>query len=55
MSGKWILAPMMALLSSLCLAAEPLRVANWNDYIDPEVLTAFTRETTSRIENGLEM
>lgn len=51
MPGKWILGPALALIASCCLAAqEPLRVANWNDYIDPEVLTDFTKETGIPIE-----
>lgn len=50
MPAKWILGPLLALLASSCLAAAPLRVANWNDYIDPEVLTDFTRETGIPVE-----
>lgn len=41
---KWIAAPLLA-LSAAAAQAQSLNVANWNDYIDPAVLDAFTRET----------
>lgn len=41
---KWIAAPLLALMVS-AVQAQSLNVANWNDYIDPAVLEAFTRET----------
>ncbi len=40
-----LLAPLLACLLSTANAAETLNIANWNDYIDPEVLSDFTRET----------
>ena len=41
---KWIMAPLLAFALSP-VHAQPLNVANWNDYIDPAVLADFTRET----------
>lgn len=41
---KWIAAPLLALTVAVA-QAQSLNVANWNDYIDPAVLDAFTRET----------
>ena len=45
MFGKWLLAPLLACVLTPALAAESINVANWNDYIDPEVLKDFTKET----------
>jgi len=41
---KWISLPLLA-LSISAAHAQSLNVANWNDYIDPQVLDAFTKET----------
>ena len=42
---KWLLAPLLAIAISPLQAAESISVANWIEYIDPEVLKDFTRET----------
>lgn len=42
--NKWLAAPLLA-LSISAAHGQSLNVANWNDYIDPQVLAAFTRET----------
>jgi len=42
--NKWLAAPLLALSISVA-QGQTLNVANWNDYIDPQVLEAFTKET----------
>lgn len=42
-------APLLA-LSISAVQAQSLSVANWNDYIDPQVLEAFTRETGIEVD-----
>lgn len=42
--NKWLAAPLLALTISAA-HGQSLTVANWNDYIDPQVLEAFTKET----------
>ncbi|MCC6076191.1 extracellular solute-binding protein [Pseudomonas sp. GCM10022188] len=41
---KWLTAPLLA-LSISAAQGQTLNVANWNDYIDPQVLETFTKET----------
>lgn len=41
---QWLTAPVLALAFS-AVHAQSLRIANWNDYIEPAVLEEFTRET----------
>lgn len=46
---KWIAAPLLA-LSVAAAQAQSLKVANWNDYIDPAVLEAFSKETGIEVD-----
>ena len=46
-----LLAPLLlALLPALAQAEDPIRVYNWNDYIAPEVLEEFQKETGIKVE-----
>ncbi len=40
----------LALAPWLAQAEETLRVYNWNDYIDPQVLESFQKDTGIRVE-----
>jgi len=42
---KWLLVPLLAVAISPLQAAESISVANWIEYIDPEVLKDFTKDT----------
>ncbi|QKE65362.1 extracellular solute-binding protein [Aquipseudomonas campi] len=45
------LAPLLLVLSpGLAVAADSIRVYNWNDYIAPQVLSDFTKETGIEVE-----
>lgn len=46
--NKWFAAPLLALTISAA-HGQSLNVANWNDYIDPQVLEAFTQETGIKV------
>lgn len=46
--NKWLAAPLLA-LSISSVHGQSLNVANWNDYIDPQVLESFTRETGIKV------
>lgn len=46
--NKWLAAPLLA-LSVFSVHAESINVANWNDYIDPQVLESFTKETGIKV------
>ena len=43
----------LALAPWLAQAEETLRVYNWNDYIDPQVLESFQKDTGIRVEYHL--
>lgn len=43
-------AVLLGLISGLSQAADSIRVYNWNDYIAPQVLENFTRETGIEVE-----
>lgn len=40
----------LTLASALCHAADSIRVYNWNDYIAPQVLEDFTRDTGIKVD-----
>lgn len=46
--NKWLAAPLLA-FSLSAAHGQTLNVANWNDYIDPQALEAFTQETGIKV------
>ena len=47
---RWWLAPLLAMAVSPLQAASSIAVANWVEYIDPQILKDFTRETGIEVQ-----